>query len=115
MTVQEIFSSLCDKYGEDFNWYLIPPSQAQGAFVRELQKEIGENHFLGGKSVYAAAKCESNDDVLFVCDETEADTYYIFHLTYSAHNAEGFPKYEKFEDICALKEFLEKMFDEKYM
>ena len=28
MTIEEIFSDLCDKYGEDFNWYMIPLTQA---------------------------------------------------------------------------------------
>ena len=35
------------------------------------------------------------------------DTYYIFHLTYSAHNSDGFPKYEEFPDIYAMKKFSE--------
>lgn len=25
MTAEEVFSDLYDKYGEDFNWYMIPP------------------------------------------------------------------------------------------
>ncbi len=29
------------------------------------------------------------------------------HLTYSKQNLEGFPKYEKFADIYAVKEFIE--------
>ena len=28
MTIEEIFSDLCDKYSEDFNWYMIPLTQA---------------------------------------------------------------------------------------
>ncbi|ERI79310.1 hypothetical protein CLOSYM_00962 [[Clostridium] symbiosum ATCC 14940] len=43
------------------------------------------------------------------------DTYYIFHLTYSAHNSDGFPKYEEFPDIYAMKKFIEQSFVENYM
>lgn len=42
MTIEEIFSDLCDKYGEDFNWYMIPLTQADGVFVTELKNEIGK-------------------------------------------------------------------------
>ena len=111
MTAEEIFGDLFDKYGEDFNWYMVPLSQSNGIFVEELKKEIGERHFLYHKKVWAVAKCESNDDVLYVTDgEQGADTYYIFHLTYSKQNLEGFPKYEKFADIYAVKEFIEPAF-----
>lgn len=39
MTSEEIFSDLYDKYGEDFNWYMIPLTQAGGALVAELKKK----------------------------------------------------------------------------
>lgn len=116
MTVEEIFCDLLDKYGEDFNWYMVPLSQSYGVFVEELKKEIGEDHFLYYKKVRAVAKCESNDDVLFVTDrEAETDIYYIFHLTYSKQNLEGFPKYEKFADIYAVKEFIEQAYIKNYI
>lgn len=41
MTIEEIFSDLYDKYDEDFNWYMIPLTQADGVFVTELKNEIG--------------------------------------------------------------------------
>ena len=95
MTAEEIFCNLFDKYGEDFNWHMVPLSQSNGILVEELKKEIGKRHFLFHKKVWAVAKCESNDDVLYVTDgEQGADTYYIFHLTYSKQNLEGFPKYD---------------------
>ena len=28
MTIEEVFSDLYDKYGEDFNWYMLPLTQA---------------------------------------------------------------------------------------
>ena len=43
MTIEEIFSDLYDKYDEDFNWYMIPLTQADGVFVTELKNEIGED------------------------------------------------------------------------
>ena len=49
MTLEEMFRDLYDKYGNDFNWYMIPFTQADGAFVAELNKEIGQGHFLSGK------------------------------------------------------------------
>ena len=40
MTLEEMFCDLYDKYGKDFNWYLLPLTQADGAFVVELNKEM---------------------------------------------------------------------------
>ena len=116
MTAEEIFCDLFDKYGEDFNWYMVPLSQSNCVFVEELKKELGEGHFLYHKKVWAVAKCESNDDVLYLtAGEQGGDTYYIFHLTYSKQNLEGFPKYEKFADIYAVKEFIEQKFVKNYI
>lgn len=111
MTIEEMFCDLLHKYGEDFNWYMVPLSQSNGALVEELKKELGKGHFLSDKKVWAVAKCASNDDVLFAADEEPGtDSYYIFHLTYSAQNMQGFPKYKKFSDIYAVKEFMEQAF-----
>ena len=108
MTIEEIFSDLYDKYDEDFNWYMIPLTQADGVFVTELKKEIGKDHFLYSKEIWEVAKCESNDDVLYVIDNgRNADSYYIFHLTYSKHNPAGFPRYEELKDVYAVKAFIE--------
>ena len=62
MTAEEVFCDLGDKYGDDFNWYMIPLTNR--TFVAELRREIGEKHFLYNKPIYAVAKCDSNDDVL---------------------------------------------------
>lgn len=45
MTAEEIFCNLFDKYGEDFNWHMVPLSQSNGILVEELKKEIGKRHF----------------------------------------------------------------------
>ena len=72
MTIEEIFSDLYDKYGEDFNWYMIPLTQADG--------------------------------VLYITDNgRNQDIYYIFHLTYSKHNPDGFPRYEELKDVYAVR------------
>lgn len=81
MTAEEVFCDLGDKYGDEFNWYMIPLTNK--AFVSELKREIGEAHFLYNKPLWAVAKCDSNDDVLFLTAEGGTDVYYIFHLTYS--------------------------------
>jgi len=116
MTLEEMFCDLYDKYGKDFNWYLLPLTQADGAFVVELNKEIGQGHFLSGKKIRAVAKCDSNDDVLYVVRSgIGRDIYYMFHLTYSAHNADGFPRYVEFTDLFAVKEFIERSYIEDFM
>ena len=77
MTAEEVFCDLFDKYSEDFTWHMIPLSQ-------------------------------SNGDVLYVTsNEPGKDVYYIFSLTYSAHNSDVVPKYQEFEEIYAVKEFIE--------
>ena len=77
MTAEEIFCDLFDKYGEDFNWYMVPLSQSNGAFVEELKKEIGEGHILYHNKLWAVAKCTSNDNVLYVAgEETGRDKSY---------------------------------------
>lgn len=113
MTTEELFCDLFEQYCEAFNWRMIPFTQAGGSLVAELKREIGEGHFLYHKTVWAVAKCEANDDVLYVGgDESDNETYYIFHLTYSNQNAPGFPRYQRFADIYAVKEFFEQSFAE---
>ena len=56
MTAEEVFSALYDKYGVDFNWHLLPLLQANGNFVEELKREIGNDHFLYYRKVLAEIK-----------------------------------------------------------
>lgn len=106
MTAEEVFCNLYEKYGDDFNWHMLPFSNQ--TFVAELKKEIGKNHFLYNKQIWAVAKCDSNDDVLYLADnDGGADIYYLFHLTYSKCNADGFPRYKMFEGVNAVKEYME--------
>ena len=97
MTAEEVFCELSDKYGDDFNWHMLPLSNH--TFTAELKKEIGNRHFLYHKQIWAVAKCDSNDDVLYLADNGEG--------TYSECNADGFPRYKEFEGINAVKEYIE--------
>lgn len=114
MTAEEDFCDLEDKYGEDFNWHLIPLTNE--TFVKELKKEIGANHFLYNKTIWAVAKCDSNDDVLFVTrEELGKDIYYIIHLTYTDKNIDGYPMCETFTSLEAVKEFIEQSYVLNYL
>lgn len=106
MTAEEVFSDLNDKYGDAFNWRMIPLTNK--TFVAELKKEIGKNHYLYNRHIWAVAKCDSNDHVLYLSAEDGTDIYYIFHLTYSGHNTNGFPKCQKFFNINEVKEYIER-------
>lgn len=109
MTTKVVIDELFQKYGEDFNWYMLPFTNT--SFVDELKAEIGENHFLYNQKIYAVAKCESNDEVLYMAEnEDGVEGYYIFHLTYSKENASGYPKYKKFTEISEVKEYMEQCY-----
>ena len=110
LTLEEVFYNLFDEYGEKFNWRLIPLTQSgRGIFIDELKKEIGKNHFLYNKRVWAVAKCKSGNKVLYLTgNEKGEDTYYVFHLTYSEYSTGKFPDYEELGDLHAVKEYMEK-------
>lgn len=114
MTAEEVFCDLYDKYGKALTWHMIPLSQSNGALVEKLKKEIGNNHFLYNRKIWAVAKCERNGDVLYVSGSGNGkDIYYIFSLTYSAdNNLEEFPEYKEFKDIREVKEFIEQSLNE---
>ena len=109
MTAKDVIDALFQKYGEDFNWYMLPFTNT--TFVDELKAEIGENHFLYHQKIYAVAKCESNDEVLYMAEKEDCvEVYYIFHLTYSKKIANGYPKYKKFTEIFEVKEYMEQCY-----
>lgn len=109
MTAEEIFYDLSKKYGDSFHWHMIPLSNKN--FVAELKREIGQNHFLYHREIWAVAKCDSNDDVLYVTEnEYQEDVYYIFHLTYSEDNAEEYPQYKELNGIAKVKEYIEELY-----
>ena len=106
MTAEEYFELLYEKYGDDFNWMMISFSNKH--FVEELIRELGAN--APDAPVYSIAKCASNDNVLFLI----GDVFRIYHLTYSATNAKGFPKYIEFCDLASAMEHIEKEYLELY-
>lgn len=99
-------SRLCNKYGEDFNWGIIP--EVNG-FVRELEKETDISQY---SDVKAIARSYSCDDVLFMLDN---NVYRIYHLTYSTHNENGFPRFMEFVDTSRVIAYIEKQFIEEYL
>ena len=42
-------------------------------------------------------------------NEYKEDVYYIFHLTYTDHNAEGYPRLVELNGIKKVKEYIEKL------
>ena len=97
---------LCDKYGEDFNWGIVPK---ENGFVGELKRETDISQY---KEVIAIARSYSCDEVLFLFDN---DIYRIYHLTYSKNNADGFPRYTEFLDSQKVIEHIEKKYIEEYL
>ena len=72
------FSALYDKYGVDFNGTCFPLLQANGNFVEELKKEIGNDHFLYHKKF---GQWQSAIQMMMCCmlpgNELGTDTYYV--------------------------------------
>ena len=105
MTIEEIIEALTEEHGDDLNWFLLPADNT--SFAKELKNELSANdQFLSGE-IRALAKRESNDDVLFqrTCDSD--CSWRIYHLTYSADNAPGYPKYIEFSDARSVGQYIQ--------
>lgn len=111
MTIEEMFYYFDDKYGDEFNWGIIPYRASH--FVEELKKEVGDNDSMFQKDICTVARSYSADDVLFLMDD-EKDTYRIYHLTYS-HKEDKCLKFVEMENIEKVKEFLERQFIDEYL
>ncbi len=109
MTEEEAFSYLKMKYESRFTWKLLLLSEATGYFVRELKKELRNDHELFKKNIYAVANNEINDEVLYLIGDMHGGggIYRIYHLTYSAENPPGYPRYMEFKGIEAVRDFFE--------
>lgn len=106
MTVEELFDILYHQYGEEFNWSMIAFNNR--FFVEEAKKEIKIGHDLFGKVMYSVAKCDYNDDVLFVTgNDKNEDLYIIIHLTYNNNNDTDYPKYTILGGLKEVREYLE--------
>lgn len=99
-------SRLYDKYGEEFNWGIVPQ---ENGFVRELSKETNVSQY---EEVRAVARSYACDEVLFLFDN---NIYRIYHLTYSMNNLNGFPRYKEFLDAEKVVEYIENQFVEEYL
>lgn len=82
----------------ELNWKMIPFVQTGGNYVGELKRELGECE-LSWENIYAAARSETGDDVLFYLP---GEVWRIYHLTYSENEREGYPLYREFPDIQAV-------------
>ncbi|MGN1119957.1 MAG: hypothetical protein ACI4Q4_06335 [Oscillospiraceae bacterium] len=115
MTIEEIFCKLYEKYGENFNWSMVPLTQARGFYVSELQKELGCDTIFQNK-VYAVAKCNSNDYVLYlIADDSVEGLWRIYHLTYSCDTIDGVPHYEEFASRQDVGFYIEKKYIDEYL
>lgn len=103
--IREI-SQLCDKYGDDFNWGIVPE---KNGFVSELRKETDISQY---SEAVAIARSYSCDDVLFLLDNS---IFRIYHLTYSSYNANDFPRYIEFSSAEKVIEYIENQFVEEYL
>lgn len=116
MTLQEIFDYLFEKHGEEFNWHMISHTKLQDTFVDELKRELGEENDIFCNKIYSLAKCDSNDDVLFlICNDRVGELWRIYHLTYTSDNLSGFPQYEEFTRINDVGEFIENQFINEFL
>ena len=110
MTIEEIMVLFNEEYGDDFNWHLIPFSDH--SLEMELRKELSvSDDFFKGK-VYSVAKCDSNDDVLFL---SEDGCWRIYHLTYTTNNMVGYPKYEEFGSRREAAEYIQEQFKKEFL
>lgn len=98
MLSDKYFALFEEKYGEDFNWM----RTSSESFVDELRHELGDE--CSFNSITVIAKCESNDDVLFLID----GIYRIYHLTYS-RNVDSI-KYLEFNSLSEAMDYIEKDF-----
>ena len=105
---ENLFFELIKKYGEDFNWI----ETKNDVFVNQLNLELDKTHLLYARVKKALAKCESNDDVLFLLDNND---FAIVHLTYSTKNANGFPKHKYFSNLPSAISYIEQQFVSEFM
>ena len=108
LSMEDIIKRCEEKYGEDFNWWMLPEEKRETAFVPELKLELGEDDpFFDGR-VYAIYKCDANDDMLFQSVRKDGtELWRIYHLTYShCREIEGFPRRWDFESGQEAAEYI---------
>ena len=108
MSMEEIMKRCEDKFGNSFNWFILPYEKREEHFVPELKLELGEDDpFFDGR-VYAIYKCDANDDMLFQSVRKDGtELWRIYHLTYShCREIEGFPRRWDFESGQKAAEYI---------
>lgn len=108
MSMDDIMERCEEKFGDDFNWWMLPVEKREAPFVPELKLELGENDpFFDGR-VYAIYKCDANDDMLFQSVRKDGtELWRIYHLTYShCREKEGFPRRWDFESGQKAAEYI---------
>lgn len=106
---EEKFEQLLVKY-KDFNWFIL--EQRRDFFNEQAKREIGQGHMLYGHPMYAVAKCDSNDDVIYALGENK---YVIIHLTYSSNINSDFPHYMLFETAQEVLQYIEEVYLTEYI
>ena len=85
MTAEEMFCMLHEKYGDAFQWEMVPFTESRGILMDEFRKELPSNDPIhSDPSVRAVAKSTTGNDVLYLIgNKAGDDTYRICHLTYT--------------------------------
>lgn len=107
MTAEEMFDLLDKRHFGSFTWRMLPFSNHE--FVNELRKELQiDDPIRTNKVLYSVAKKDNSNDVLFLIGSQDGqDIYRIYHLTFSAPNPQGYPKYREFGGTGCVMAFLE--------
>ena len=108
MSMEDIMERCEEKFGDDFNWRMLPEEKREAVFVPELKLELGEDDpFFDGR-VYAVYKCDANDDMLFRSVKKDGtELWRIYHLTYShCRECAGFPRRRDFESGQKAAEYI---------
>lgn len=112
MTFEELYGNLYDKYGENFNWEMLPLSGAK--YRDEVENRIKIGHFLYRKRLYAIAKRINNDELLLVTAGSDRkDLYVILHLSHDDNQDVNNPEYILINGIYELEKYLIKQCEDR--
>ena len=108
LTMGAIMERCAQRFGEDFNWWMLPPEMRKATFVSELKKELGEEDPFFADPVEAVWKCDANDDMLLCSSDGKGrERWRIYHLTWAGRRErEGFPLRWDFESGQAAAEYI---------
>lgn len=91
----ETINRYYSQYGEKFLWRAL--SYDDEYYVGELKKELPpDDPFLSYEMICAAARSITDDDVLYIAEDSEGRDYWrLYHLTYSSVSGRS-PEYKEF-------------------